>query len=37
MKQNITLSPLGHTWLLDLDGTIVKHNGYKEGGDVRLP
>lgn len=37
MKQNITLSPLGHTWLLDLDGTIVKHNGYKEGGDVLLP
>ena len=36
MKQNITLSPLGHTWLLDLDGTIVKHNGYKEGGDVLL-
>jgi 23S rRNA G2445 N2-methylase RlmL len=25
----ITLSPLGHTWILDLDGTIVKHNGYK--------
>jgi hypothetical protein len=28
----ITLSPLGHTWLLDLDGTIVKHNGYKTDG-----
>lgn len=37
MKHNITLSPLGHTWILDLDGTIVKHNGYKEGGDVLLP
>lgn len=37
MKQIITLSPLGHTWILDLDGTIVKHNGYKEGGDVLLP
>lgn len=37
MKQKITLSPLGHTWILDLDGTIVKHNGYKEGGDVLLP
>jgi len=24
----LTLSPLGHTWILDLDGTIVKHNGY---------
>lgn len=37
MMHNITLSPLGHTWILDLDGTIVKHNGYKEGGDVLLP
>lgn len=36
MKQKITLSPLGHTWIFDLDGTIVKHNGYKEGGDVLL-
>ena len=34
----ITLSPLGHTWLLDLDGTIVKHNGYKlDGHDTLLP
>ena len=37
MKHTITLSSLGHTWMLDLDGTIVKHNGYKEGGDVLLP
>lgn len=28
----INLSPLGHTWILDLDGTIVKHNGYKIDG-----
>lgn len=28
----LTLSPLGHTWILDLDGTIVKHNGYKLDG-----
>ena len=28
----IKLSPLGHTWILDLDGTIVKHNGYKIDG-----
>jgi acid phosphatase class B len=28
----LTLSPLGHTWLLDLDGTILKHNGYKIDG-----
>lgn len=24
----INLSSLGHTWILDLDGTIVEHNGY---------
>ena len=28
----LVLSTLGHTWILDLDGTIVKHNGYKEDG-----
>lgn len=28
----IVLSPLKHTWILDLDGTILKHNGYKEDG-----
>ena len=28
----LTLSTLRHTWLLDLDGTIVKHNGYKIDG-----
>ena len=33
----LTLSPLGHTWLLDLDGSIVKHNGYKiDGHDTFL-
>lgn len=32
------LSPLGHTWILDLDGTVVKHNGYIEDGeDTLLP
>ena len=34
----ITLSALGHTWILDLDGTIIKHNGYKiDGEDSFLP
>ena len=34
---NLTLSPLPHTWILDLDGTIVEHNGYKKYGyDVFL-
>ena len=31
MKE-LVLSTLGHTWILDLDGTIVKHNGYKIDG-----
>lgn len=28
----IDLSALGHTWIFDIDGTIVKHNGYKIDG-----
>ena len=36
--QKVVLSTLGHTWFLDLDGTIVKHNGYKtDGEDSLLP
>lgn len=35
---DIKLSSLNHTWILDLDGTIVKHNGYKiDGVDTLLP
>ena len=38
MENKLVLSTLGHTWILDLDGTIVKHNGYKiDGGDSFLP
>jgi len=33
----LRLSALPHTWLIDVDGTILKHNGYLEGGDVLLP
>lgn len=34
----LVLSVLGHTWILDLDGTILKHNGYKaDGEDTFLP
>lgn len=36
MKKNLTLSSLGHTWILDLDGSIVKHNGYKINGEDTL-
>lgn len=33
----LPLSSLGHTWILDLDGTLVKHNGYKlDGADSFL-
>jgi len=36
-KDKIVLSPLGKTWLLDLDGTLVKHNGYQlDGYDTLL-
>lgn len=32
------LSDLKHTWIIDIDGTIFKHNGYKDDGeDVLLP
>jgi len=38
MYEKITVSELGKTWILDLDGTIVKHNGYKlDGTDTLLP
>ena len=38
MKQtNLRLSPLAHTWILDFDGTLVVHNGYKSGEDAFLP
>ena len=38
MENKIILSQLGHTWLIDIDGTIVKHNGYKiDGHDTLLP
>lgn len=34
----LCLSNLPHTWILDLDGTIVKHNGYQlDGEDSFLP
>lgn len=33
----IVMSALPKTWVLDLDGTIVKHNGYKlDGKDTLL-
>lgn len=32
----LELSPLAKTWILDVDGTILKHNGHLHGGDVLL-
>jgi hypothetical protein len=38
MKNNINLSNLSHTWIFDLDGTLVYHNGHlTEEGDSLLP
>jgi len=36
MSNNLVLSPLPHTWIFDVDGTICIHNGYKNGGDKIL-
>lgn len=38
MKNKMVLSTLPKTWIFDLDGTLVKHNGYKiDGKDTLLP
>lgn len=38
MPEKIVVSALPKTWILDLDGTVVKHNGYKlDGHDTLLP
>lgn len=38
MLNELSMSTLPKTWILDLDGTIVKHNGYKiDGKDSLLP
>lgn len=38
MKNEMVLSNLNHTWIFDLDGTLVKHNGYLiDGVDTLLP
>ena len=35
-KQILKISPLSHTWIIDFDGTLVEHNGYKTGEDKFL-
>ncbi|MCI1274100.1 MAG: hypothetical protein LKG27_06690 [Clostridiaceae bacterium] len=37
INKQLNISPLGHTWVLDFDGTLVIHNGYKTGDDKFLP
>ena len=37
-ENKLVLSTLPKTWIFDLDGTLVKHNGYKiDGYDTLLP
>lgn len=37
MSKEMKLSTLSKTWIFDLDGTLVKHNGYKlDGKDTLL-
>ena len=37
MGESLILSTLPKTWIFDIDGTIVKHNGYKiDGHDTLL-
>ena len=38
MGDTLVLSTLPKTWVFDLDGTLLKHNGYKiDGFDTVLP
>ena len=34
---HLALSALQHTWLIDVDGTVLQHNGHKTGQDRLLP
>ena len=36
MEQKVILSTLPKTWIFDLDGTLLKHNGYKIDGEDTL-
>ena len=36
-RNDFPLTDLSKGWILDLDGTLVVHNGYKSGKDTILP
>lgn len=36
-SKHIKLSSLNHTWIFDLDGTIISHNSHLSGEDIILP
>ena len=36
MERKLILSMLPKTWIFDLDGTLLKHNGYKLDGEDSL-
>lgn len=36
MERELIMSTLPKTWIFDLDGTLVKHNGYKIDGEDTL-
>lgn len=36
MEHSLILSTLPKTWIFDLDGTLLKHNGYKTDGEDTL-
>ena len=36
LSDELVLSTLPKTWIIDLDGTVVKHNGYKIDGTDSL-
>ena len=33
----LRVSQLNHTWLIDIDGTLLRHNGHLSAGDELLP
>ena len=34
---SLVVSALPKVWIIDLDGVVLRHNGYRDGGDELLP